>query len=44
MDGSCLFPVYMKTYFADEPIFNSSKIVTSVYPKDFDNYLSKKLK
>ena len=41
---TCLFPVYMKTYFADEPIFNSSKIVTSVYSKDFDNYLSKKLK
>ena len=39
-----LFPLYMKTYFRDEPIFNSSKIVTSIYPKDFENNLSKKLK
>jgi len=38
-----LFPLYMKTYFADEPIFNSSKIITSIYIKDFENNLSNNL-
>ena len=31
-----LFPLYMKTYFAEDPIFESSKIVTSIYPNDFE--------
>lgn len=39
-----LFPLYMKTYFAEDPIFEQSKIVTSVYPKDFDGGLSDSLK
>ena len=36
-----LFPLYLKTYYKDEPIFAESKIVTSVYSKDFDGLLSK---
>ena len=35
-----LFPLYLKTYFADEAMFNSTKIVTSIYPKDFEKKLS----
>ncbi len=38
-----LFPAYMKTYLADDPIFESSKIVTSIYPKDFDGKVSSSL-
>jgi starch synthase len=40
---TCLFPLYLKTYYKDEPIFANSKIVTSVYAKDFDKVLSKNL-
>ena len=36
-----LFPLYLKTYYKDEPLFAESKIVTSVYSKDFDGLLSK---
>jgi starch synthase len=35
-----LFPLYLNTYYKDEPIFASSKIVTSVYAKDFEGPLS----
>lgn len=35
-----LFPLYMKTYFAEDPIFESSKIVTSIYPNDFEGQVS----
>jgi len=35
-----LFPLYMKTYFAEDPIFESSKIVTSIYPSDFEGSVS----
>jgi starch synthase len=35
-----LFPLYIKTYFSEDPIFDSSKIVTSVYPNDFEGELS----
>ena len=38
-----LFPLYMKTYFSEDPIFESSKIVTSVYPNDFEGELSSEL-
>ena len=37
---TCLFPLYLKTYYKDEPIFANSKIVTSIYAKDFDGVLS----
>tara|TARA_B100001142_G_scaffold310492_1_gene344025 strand:- start:715 stop:1521 length:807 start_codon:yes stop_codon:yes gene_type:complete len=39
-----LFPLYLKTYFNDDPIFSNSKIVSSIYPKDFEGVLSKKFK
>ncbi|MEK9604215.1 MAG: glycogen/starch synthase [Flavobacteriaceae bacterium] len=35
-----LFPLYLNTYYKDEPIFANSKIVTSVYAKDFEGVLS----
>lgn len=37
---TCLFPLYLKTYYKNEPIFSNSKIVTSVYAKDFDKVIS----
>jgi len=38
-----LFPLYLKTYYKDEPLFADSKIVVSFYPKDFEGVLSKEL-
>ena len=35
-----LFPLYLNTYYKDEPIFAQSKIVTSVYAKDFEGVFS----
>ena len=39
-----LFPLYLNTYYKDEPIFSDSKIVTSIYKKDFSGIVSKKIK
>jgi len=39
-----LFPLYLKTYFKDDAIFSESKIVCSIYPKDFDGVISKTFK
>ncbi len=36
-----LLPLYLKEYYKDEPLFNESKIVTSVYNQSFDNTLNK---
>ena len=41
---TALFPLYLNTYYKDEPIFSESKIVTSVYKKDFSGVVSKKIK
>ena len=38
-----LFPIYMKKLFADDPVFDNSKIVSSVYSKSFGESLSKKI-
>ncbi|MCH1547904.1 MAG: glycogen/starch synthase, partial [Flavobacteriaceae bacterium] len=38
-----LFPLYLKTYYKDEPVFENSKIVTSIYDKAFDGNLNEKL-
>ena len=38
-----LFPLYLKTYYADEPLFSDSKIVYSVYDPDFKGVVSKKI-
>ena len=37
-----LFPLYFKTLFLDDPVFDNSKIVSSVYNKSFEGSLSKK--
>ncbi len=39
-----LFPLYMKTYFSQDPIFEQSKIVSSVYPDDLGGTLDPALK
>ncbi|MBT8267429.1 MAG: glycogen/starch synthase [Bacteroidia bacterium] len=36
-----LLPLYLKAYYKDEPLFSSSKIVTSVYNQSFDDTLNK---
>ncbi len=36
-----LLPLYLRKYYADEPLFSESKIVTSVYGKSFDGELDK---
>ncbi|MEM1260494.1 MAG: glycogen/starch synthase [Bacteroidota bacterium] len=38
-----LLPLYLREYYADEPIFMDSKIVTSVYGKDFEGELSNEM-
>lgn len=38
-----LLPLYLKKFYADEPLFTESKIVTSVYGKGFDGSLEKDL-
>ncbi|TYB78889.1 glycogen/starch synthase [Bizionia myxarmorum] len=35
-----LLPLYLKEYYKDEPLFNESKIVTSVYNQSFDGTLN----
>ena len=36
-----LLPLYLKKYYADEPLFGDSKIVLSVYGKSFEGELDK---
>lgn len=38
-----LFPLYLKEYYKDEPLFNDSKIVTSVYNQSFDGTLNEEM-
>ncbi len=38
-----LVPLYLKQYYADEPLFADSKIVTSVYKQGFEGALDTKL-
>jgi starch synthase len=38
-----LFPLYLKSYYADEPLFTQSKIVSSIYESDLKGGLSKKI-
>ena len=38
-----LLPLYLKEYYKDEPLFNDSKIVTSVYEQSFDEELNNEL-
>ena len=39
-----LLPLYLRTYYADEPLFADSKIVTSVYSQGFDGNLDGNMK
>lgn len=36
---SALAPLYLRKYYGDEPLFSESKIITSVYNKDFEGTL-----
>lgn len=38
-----LLPLYLKQFYKDEPLFNESKIVTSIYKSGFENELNSKL-
>jgi len=38
-----LLPLYLKEYYKDEPLFNESKIVTSLYNQSFDDSLNKEM-
>jgi len=38
-----LVPLYLRQYYADEPLFADSKIVTSVYQKGFEGELDAKM-
>ncbi len=38
-----LLPLYLKEYYSEEPLFAESKIVTSVYNKDFEGTLNEEL-
>ncbi|WP_044400714.1 glycogen/starch synthase [Lacinutrix sp. Hel_I_90] len=38
-----LLPLYLKQFYKDEPLFNESKIVTSVYNQSFEKALNKDL-
>ncbi|WP_115460951.1 glycogen/starch synthase [Winogradskyella aurantiaca] len=39
-----LLPLYLKEYYKTEPLFNESKIVTSIYNQSFDGTLDKDMK
>lgn len=38
-----LIPIYIKHYYNDDPIFQNTKIVTSIYDKEFDKPLNSRL-
>ncbi len=38
-----LFPIYLRKLFSDDPVFDKSKIISSVYSKSFSGSLSKKI-
>lgn len=38
---TALFPLYLKNYFKDEPLFSESKIVSSIYEPNFEGVFSK---
>ncbi|MDA8947669.1 glycogen/starch synthase [Flavobacteriaceae bacterium] len=38
---TALFPLYLKTYYGDEPLFADSKILSSIYAPDFEGVFSK---
>ena len=38
-----LFPLYLRKLYSDDPVFDNSKIVSSLYSKSFDGSLSKEI-
>ena len=40
---SSLLPLYLRTYYKDEPIFSESKIITSVFDSDYEGTLDSNL-
>ena len=40
---AALLPLYLKNIYKDEPIFQNSKIITSLYGNEFDNSLNKNM-
>ena len=40
---AALLPLYLKEYYKDEPLFNESKIVTSIYNQSFEGTLNKSM-
>jgi len=36
-----LLPLYLREFYKDEPLFNESKIITSIYNQSFDDTLNK---
>lgn len=38
-----LLPLYLKKYYSEEPLFTDSKIVLSIYPKDFEGEINPNL-
>ena len=38
-----LFPLYLKKLYSDDPIFDKSKVVSSLYSKSFEGSLSKEI-
>ncbi|MGB0600752.1 MAG: glycogen/starch synthase [Flavobacteriaceae bacterium] len=38
---TALFPLYLKSYYGDEPLFADSKIISSIYEPDFEGAFSK---
>jgi len=39
-----LLPIYIKQYYNDDPLFQDTKLVTSIYDKEFDNPLNSRLR
>lgn len=39
-----LMPLYLRRYYKDEPLFKTTKIVTSVYGQEFEGVISQQLK
>jgi len=37
---TALFPLYLKSYYGDEPLFAGSKIISSIYKPDFEGVFS----
>jgi starch synthase len=41
---TALLPIYIKQYYNDDPLFQNTKLVTSIYDKDFKEPLNNRLK